>query len=70
MVLVELLGLSCGYGSTIYAVDRVKGTMNGRFSGGFSIINERDTLELQYRGASLAGMYGPVQPMHMSTLLE
>ena len=69
MVLVELTGLSYRYGPTIYAVDRVKGTMYDRFSRGFRIISERVTVEPQYRGASLAGMYGPVQPMHMSTLL-
>ena len=68
MVLVELTGLSYRYGPTIYAVDRVNGTMYGRFGRGFRIINERATVEPQYRGASLAGMYGPVQPMHMSTL--
>ena len=43
--------------------------MYGKLSGGFRIINERATIEPQYRGASLAGMYGPVQPIHMSTLL-
>ena len=43
--------------------------MYDKFSGGFRIINERATRETQYRGASLAGMYGPAQPMHMSTLL-
>ena len=37
--------------------------------GGFRITNERATVEPQYRGASSAGMYGPAQPMHMSTLL-
>ena len=68
MVLVELRGLSYRYGTTIYAVDRVNGTMYGRFSGGFRIISERATVEPQYRGASLAGMYWPAQPMHMSTL--
>ena len=68
MVLVELTGLSYRYGTTIYAVDRVNGTMYGRFSGGFRIVNERATVESQYRGASLASMYGPVQPIHMSTL--
>ena len=68
MVLVELTGLSYRYGTTIYAVDRVNGTMYGRFSGGFRLINERATVEPQYRGASLASMYGPAQPMHMSTL--
>ena len=41
MALVELTGLSCRYGTTIYTVDRVNGTMYGKFSGGFWIINER-----------------------------
>ena len=44
--------------------------MYGKFSVGFRVINERATKELQYRGTSLAGMYGPAQPMHMSTLLR
>ena len=43
--------------------------MYSKFSGGFRIIIERATKEPQYRGISLAGMYGPAQPMHMSTLL-
>ena len=42
--------------------------MYGKLSGGYRVINERSTIEPQYRGASLAGMYGPAQPMHMSTL--
>ena len=69
MVLVELMGLSYRYGTTIYAVDRVNGTMYDRFSRGFRMIIERATAELQYRGAFSASMYGPMQPMHMSTLL-
>ena len=69
VILAELTGLCYRYGTTIYAVDRVNGTMYGKFSGGFKIINERATIEQQYRGASLAGMYLPAQPMHMSTLL-
>ena len=68
MILAELTGLSYRYGTMIYAVDRVNGTMYGKFSVGFRVINERATTELQYRGTSLAGMYGPAQPMHMSTL--
>ena len=68
MVLVQLTGLSYRYGPTIYAVDRVNGTMYGRYSRGFRMISERTTTEPQYRVASLAGMYWPVQPMHMSTL--
>ena len=70
MVLVELTGLSYSYGPTIHAVDRVNGTMYGRYSRGFRMISERATTEPQYRVASLAGMYGHVQPMHMSTLPE
>ena len=69
MILVELTGVSYRYGPTIYAVDRVNGTMYGSFSRGFRMICERATAEPQYRGAPLAGMYGPVQPMCMSILL-
>ena len=68
MILVELTGLSYRYGPTIYAVDRVNGTMYGRFSRCFRMISERATAEPQYRGASSSGMNRPVQPMHMSTL--
>ena len=68
MILVELTGLSYGYGTNIYAVDQVNGTMYCKFSVGFRVINERATIELQYKDASLDGMYGPVQPMPMSTL--
>ena len=68
MILVELTGLSYRYGPTIYAVDRVNGTMYGRFSRGFRMISERATAEPQYRGSPLAGMYRPAQPMHTSTL--
>ena len=68
MILVELTGLSYRYGTTTYAVDRVNGTMYGKFSVGFRLINERFTTELQYKGTSLGGMYEPMQPVHMSTL--
>ena len=68
MILVELTGLSYIYGTTIYAVDRVNGTMYGKFSVGYRVINERATTEPQYKGTSLGGMYGPAQPVHMSTL--
>ena len=69
MILVELTRLFYRHGPTIYAVDRVNGTMYGRFSRGFRLINERATVEPQYKDTPLTGMYGPVQPMHMSTLL-
>ena len=57
MILVELTWLSYRYGTTIYAVDRVNGTMYGKFSVGYRVISERATMELQYRDASLEGMY-------------
>ena len=52
-VLVELIGLSYRYGTTIYLVDRVNGTMYGRFSVGYRVINERATVEQQFGYASL-----------------
>ena len=68
MILVELTGLPYRYGSTIYTVDRVNGTMYGRFSRGLGMISESATVEPQYRDTPLTGLYGPAQPMHMSTL--
>ena len=44
MILVELTGLSYRYGTTIYAVDIVNGTMYGKFSVGYRVINERATV--------------------------
>ena len=40
MILVELTGLSYRYGTTIYTVDRVNGTMHGKFSVGYRVISE------------------------------
>ena len=40
MILVELTGLSYRYGAIIYAVDRVNGTMYGKFSVGYRVISE------------------------------
>ena len=40
MILVELTGLAYRYGPTIYAIDRVNGTMYGGFSRGFGMISE------------------------------
>ena len=53
VILVELTGLFYRYGTSIYAVDRVNGTMYGKFSVGYRVINERATMELQFRDASL-----------------
>ena len=68
MILVELKGLSYRYGTTIYAVDRVNGTMYGKFSLGYRVISERATMEPQYSNASLEGVYVPMQPMSVNTL--
>ena len=42
--------------------------MYGKFTVGFKVISERPTLELQYKDASLDGVYGPMHPVPMSTL--
>ena len=68
MVLVELTGLSNRYGTTIYAVDRVNGTMYGKFSGDCRVINERATVRPQFRPASLKGKYVSMQPTYANTL--
>ena len=68
MILVELTALSYRYGTTIYAVDQVNGTMYDKFSVGFRVISERTTLELQYKDASLDGVYVSMHPVPMSTL--
>ena len=69
LILVELTALSYKYGTTIYTVDQVNGTMYGKFNGGFRVISERATLELQYKDTSLDGVYVPMHPVPMSTLL-
>ena len=43
--------------------------MYGKFSMGFRVISERATVELQYKDASLDGVYVPMHPVPMSTLL-
>ena len=68
MILVELIGLSYRYGTTIYVVDRVNGTMYGKFSVGYRVINVRATVEPLFRNASLEGEYVPMQPTYANTL--
>ena len=68
MILVELTGLSYRYGTTIYAVDRVNGTMYGKFSVGYRVINERAAMEPQFRDASLESEYVLMQPTYVNTL--
>ena len=48
MVLVELDNLSYRYGTSLYAVDRVNGTMHGKFSIGYRMIPEKATVIPQY----------------------
>ena len=68
MVLVELTGLWYRYGTTIYAVDRVNGTMYGRFSMGYRVINERATVRPQFRPVSLEGEHISIPPTYVNTL--
>ena len=68
MVLVELKGLSYRYGTTIYAVDRVNGTMYSKFSVGYRVINERATVKPQFRPTSLEDEYTLMQPTFANTL--
>ena len=53
MVLVELNNLSYRYGMSIYAVDRVNGTMYGKFSVGYRLIPEKATVIPQYQSTSM-----------------
>ena len=59
MVLVELNNLSYKYGTSIYAVDRVNGTMYGKFSVGYRIIPEKATVIPQYQHTSVENEYAP-----------
>ena len=68
MILVELTGLSYRYGTTIYVVDRVNGTMYGKFSVGYRIINERATVELQLRDTTLESEYITMQPTYANII--
>ena len=59
MVLVELNNLSYRYGTSIYAIDRVNGTMYGKFSIGYRMIPEKATVILQYQHTSVEDEYAP-----------
>ena len=48
MVLVELDNLSCRYGTSLYAVDRVNGMMYSKFSIGYRLISEKATVIPKY----------------------
>ena len=57
MVLVELNNLSYKYGTSIYAVDKVNGTMYGKFSMGYRVIPEKATIIPQYQCTSMENGY-------------
>ena len=59
MVLVKLNNLSYQYGTSIYAVDRVNGTMYGKFSVGYKIIPEKATVIPQYQQTLVGDEYRP-----------
>ena len=59
MVLVELNILSSRYGTSIYSVDRVNGTMYGKFSVGYRMIPEKATVIPQYQHTSVEDEYAP-----------
>ena len=68
MVLVELKGLSYRYGTSIYAVDRVNGTMYGKFSVGYRMIHEKATVIPQFQQTPLEDEYNAMQLTYVSTL--
>ena len=68
MVLVELEGLSYRYGMSIYAVDRVNGTMYSKFDMGYRMISEKATVKPQFRPTSLEDEYTVMQPTYVNTL--
>ena len=59
MVLVMLKNLSYCYGTSVYVVDRVNGTMYGKFSVGCKIIPEKAMVIPQFQKVPLAGDYMP-----------
>ena len=57
MVLVELNNLSYKYGTSIYTVNRVNGTMYGKFSIGYRIIPKKAMVIPQYQHTSVEDEY-------------
>ena len=68
MVLVELKNLSYQYRTSIYTVDRVNGTMYGKFSVRYKIIPEKATVIPQFQQTPLEDEYNAMQPTYVSTL--
>ena len=74
MVLVELNNLSHRYGTSIYAVDWVNGSMYGKFSVGYRMIPERlrlylNTNTLLWRMIMCPPMRIPYQELPVCLLL-
>ena len=72
MVLVELDNLSYKYGTSIYAVDRVNGTMYSKFSMGYRVIPKKATIIAQYQSIqdyenTLPGITNVPTPIAKST---
>ena len=68
MVLVELKSLSYRYGTSIYAVDRVNGTMYGKFSVGYKTIPEKATVIPQFQ-QSVMPYDLPMQVLYLELLI-
>ena len=59
IVLVELRNLSYQCGTSVYAVDRVNGTMYDKFSVGYKIIPEKATVIPQFQQTLVEDEYRP-----------
>ena len=59
MFLVELKNLSYQYRTSIYVVDRVNGTMYGKFSVGYKIIPEKAMVIPQFQQTPVEDQYRP-----------
>ena len=70
MVLVELNNLSYRYGTSIYAVDRVNGTMYGKFSVGYRSIPEKAMVIPQYQHTLVEDEYGPAYENTLSGIAD
>ena len=68
MVVVELKSLSYQYGTSIYVVDRVNGTMYGKFRVGYKIIPEKSTVIPQFQQTLLEDEYNAMQLSYVSIL--
>ena len=53
---------------SIYAVDRVNGTMYSKFDVGYRMISEKATVKPQFRPTSLEDEYTVMQPTYVNTL--